>query len=100
MNAKHFTYLIFPFVAGYIAQQVMKIPDTNYWFYVWLLCILSVFIFVKLILPYNERKFDAVSPIDYETALKDKNQQDKPYTYIVGFHMLVFIGLTIGYFTN
>lgn len=78
----------------------MKIPDTSYSFYVGLLCLLSVFIFVKLILPHNERKFDAISGIDYESALKGKNQEEKQYTYIVGFHMIVFIGLIILNFIN
>jgi Ca2+/Na+ antiporter len=100
MNIKQIIYLIFPFIVGYIAMQIMKIQDTSYWFYVWLLCLLSVFIFVKIILPYNEKKFDAVSNIDYESALKDKNQNEKPYTYIVFIHMVIFVGLIVLYFTN
>jgi len=100
MNWKHIIYLVFPFVIGFIAQQIMKIPDTSYWFYVWSLCIVSVLIFVKLILPYNERKFEAINGIDYEEALKSKNREEKPYTYIVGFHMVLFIGLIVAYFTN
>lgn len=100
MNAKHIAYLIFPFAIGYVSQELMKIPDTSFKFYVGLLCLLSVFIFVKLILPYNERKFDAICGIDYESALKEKNQEERPYIYIVGFHMIVFIGLIILNFIN
>lgn len=100
MNAKHLLYLIFPFGTGFIAERIMKIPETSYWFYVWLLCIVSVFIFVKGILPYQERKFNAINTIDYKGALDEKNREEKPYTYIVGLHMIVFFGLIILYFTN
>ncbi len=100
MNAKHILYLVFPFAAGFIAQKVMKIPDTSYWFYVWLLCLASVFIFVKMILPYQEQKFNAINQIDYKGALDSKNSEEKPYAYIVGLHMVVFVGIIILYFTN
>jgi hypothetical protein len=100
MNAKHILYLIFPFAVGFIAERAMKIPDTTYWFYVWLLCLASIFIFVKLILPHHERKFNAINGIDYKSAMDDKNSEEKPYTYIVGLHMTIFIGLIILYFTN
>lgn len=100
MNAKHLLYLVFPFAVGFIAHKVMKIPDTSYWFYVWLLCLASVFIFVKMILPYQEQKFNAINAIDYKGALNEKNREEKPYTYIVGLHMVVFVGIIILYFTN
>lgn len=100
MNAKHIIYLVFPFVIGFIAERIMKIPDTSYWFYVWLLCLASVFIFVKGILPYYEQRFNAVNPIDFKGALDDKNREEKPYTYIVGMHLIVFVGIIIRYFTN
>ncbi|MCY1238141.1 hypothetical protein D3C86_1016770 [compost metagenome] len=100
MNAKHILYLIFPFAAGFIVQQIIKSPDTSYWFYVWLCCLASLFIFVKGILPYQEQKFNAINGIDYKGALDEKNRTEKPYTYIVGLHMVVFIGIIILYFTN
>jgi len=100
MNARHFLYLIFPFAVGFIAERIMKIPDTSYWFYVWLLCIASVFIFTKMILPYHERKFNTLNVIDYKDALDGKNREEKPYSYIVGLHLAVFFGIIIIYFTN
>ncbi|NMH28058.1 hypothetical protein [Flavobacterium silvaticum] len=100
MNAKHILYLVFPFAVGFVAQMFMKIPDTSYWFYIWLLCLASVFIFVKMILPYQEQKFNAINSIDYKGAMDEKNREEKPYTYIVGLHMVVFVGLIILYFTN
>lgn len=100
MNARHFIYLIFPFALGFVAYKVMKVPDASYWFYVWGLCLASVFIFVKLILPYQERKFNAINEIDYKGAMDDRNAEQKPYSYIVGFHMIVFFGLIFLYFTN
>lgn len=100
MNLNHILYLVFPFGVGLVALKVLNIPDTSYWFYVWLSCIASVFIFVKFILPYHEQKFNAISDIDFKGAFKDKNKEQKPYTYIVGFHMVVFFGLIILYFIN
>lgn len=100
MNTKQIIYLIYPFVLGFVAKELMSIPDTGYWFYVWVLCLLSIFIFVKLILPYNERKFDAINAIDYESALKEKNVGEKPYTYAVGLHMIVLVIIIIQFFIN
>lgn len=100
MNAKHFFYLVFPFAVGVLAQRIMKIPDTSYWFYVWLLCIGSVIIFVKFILPHQEQKFNAINEIDFKGAFDQKNKEEKPYTYIVGFHMVVLIIISILFFTN
>lgn len=100
MKANQVIYLIFPFVLGFIAQQVMKIADTSYWFYVWLLCLASIFIFVKIILPSQDRKFEAISGIDFKGAFQDREKERKPFSYIAGFHMLVFFGLIILYFIN
>lgn len=100
MNIKHFIYLIFPFVIGFIAGQILKIPDTSYWFYVWLLCIASVFIFVKGILPYHEQKFNAIKDIDIKNAFENKTNEEKPYTYIVGVHIVVFIIIIVQFFIN
>lgn len=98
MNINHFIYLIFPFGVAALAQKVLNIPDTSYWFYVWMLCMVSVFIFVKMILPYFEQRFNSISSVDYKGAFEDKNKDQKPYTYIVGFHMAVFFGIIIIYF--
>lgn len=100
MNVKQIIYLIFPFAGGLVAQKVMKIPDITYWFYVWLLCIASVFIFVKIILPYHENRFDAVSPIDYKGSMDNKSKDEKFYTYAVGIHMATLVGIIITYFIN
>lgn len=98
MNINHLIYLIFPFGVAILAQEILNIPDTSYWFYVWVLCLVSIFIFVKMILPYFEQRFNAISPIDYKGAFQDKNKDQKPYTYIVGFHMAVLFGIIIIYF--
>ncbi|GEM_PF-2810028 len=100
MNAKHILYLIFPFAVGFIAERIMRIPNTSFWFCVWLSCIASILIFVKGILPYYEQRFNAVNPIDYKGALDNKTKDEKPYTYIVGLHMVIFVGIIILYFTN
>ncbi len=100
MNAKQIIYALFPFVLGFIAQQVINIPDTSYWFYVWLLCIVSVFIFVKMILPHQEQKFNAISDIDFKSALDDKTKEQKSYSYIAGLHVSTFFAIIILYFIN
>ncbi|RZJ76312.1 MAG: hypothetical protein EOO45_02730 [Flavobacterium sp.] len=100
MNLNHILYLVFPFGLGLVAHKFVDIPDTSYWFYVWLFCLSSVFIFVKMILPYHEQKFNAISEIDFKGAFDDKNREQKPYTYIVGFHMVVFFGIIILYFIS
>jgi hypothetical protein len=100
MKTNHFIYLAFPFAIGALMYKIMDIPDASYWFYVSLMCIASVFIFVKLILPAIEQKFDAISPIDMKGAYEDKMSEQKPYSYAVGAHMATFVIILIVYFTS
>lgn len=100
MKTNHLIYLIAPFGLGALAQKIMNIPDTSYWFYVSLLCIASLFFFVKLVLPAIEQKFDAISPIDIESAYKEKMNEQKPFSYVVGIHIATFFIILIVYFTS
>jgi len=100
MKLNHILYLVFPFGIGLICNKLLQINDNSIWFYIWLACIASLFIFVKLILPAIEQKFDAISPIDYKGAFNEKNREQKPYSYIAGFHMLLFFVIIIVYFIN
>jgi hypothetical protein len=100
MKINHFLYLVFPFAVGLLCYKFLQMPDTSIWFYIWLACIASIFIFTKLILPAIEQKFDAISPIDYKGAFDEKNKEQKPYSYIAGFHVLLFFVITIVYFIN
>ena len=100
MKTNHLIYLAFPFGVGALAHKFLNIPDTSYWFYVSLLCIASVFLFVKLILPAIEQKFDAIAPLDMKGAYEDKMSEQKPYSYVVGIHMATFVIILIVYFTS
>jgi len=100
MSAKHFIYAAFPFIVGLIAKKIMDIPDTSYWFYVSLACILSVFIFVKVILPSIDSYSDFASQIDVKYGYDKRVEGQKPYSYIVGLHILTFIIIIVLYFTN
>jgi hypothetical protein len=100
MKANHLIYLVSPFGIGALMQKILNIPDTSYWFYVSLLCIASVFFFVKFILPAIEQKFDAISPLDMKGAYEDKMSQQKPFSYVVGIHMATFVIILIVYFTS
>jgi hypothetical protein len=97
MNINHILYLVSPFGLGLIC---FKFVNGNFWFCVGLGCIASVFTFTKLILPAQEQKFNAIKDIDIESAYKDKMSEQKPYSYIAGFHMLLFFSLIILYFIN
>lgn len=99
MNLKQIIYALFPFILGIIAYKVIG-GNTSYWFYVWLLCIISILIFVKMILPYQEQKFDAISEIDFKSAFDDKTKEQKSYSYIAGLHMVTFFAIIILYFIN
>ena len=100
MNFQKILYTVFPFVIAFIAKQIITDLDTSYWFYVWLCCIVSIFIFVKFLIPHQEQKFNAISPIDFKSACDDKIKEQKPYSYIAGFHMLTFFVIIIMYFIN
>lgn len=100
MKSNHLIYLASPFGIGALTQKIMDIPNTSYWFYVSLLCIASVFFFVKFILPAIEQKFDTISPIDMKGAYEDKMAEQKPYSYVVGAHMATFVIILIVYFTS
>nr|WP_322626460.1 hypothetical protein [uncultured Flavobacterium sp.] len=100
MKINHFIYLSAPFGLGLLAQKLFDVPSASYWFYVALLCLASVFVFLKMILPYHQQKFDAVADIDFKGAYEEKNREEKPYIYIVGFHMILFFVLLILYFTT
>ncbi|KGO78605.1 hypothetical protein Q763_17620 [Flavobacterium beibuense F44-8] len=100
MNINHILYLVFLFAVSLICHKLFNTPIADFWLFVWLGCIASLFIFVKLILPTQERKYNAIKDIDIESAFRDKMKEQKPYSYIAGFHMLLFIGITIVYFIN
>jgi hypothetical protein len=100
MNINHILYLVFPFGVGLICHKFFDIPDADFWLFVWLGCIASLFIFTKLILPAQEQKFNAIKDIDIESTFKDKVSEQKPYSYIVGFHILLFFVIMIMYFIN
>ncbi|QEE50700.1 hypothetical protein FUA48_14270 [Flavobacterium alkalisoli] len=100
MNQNHIIYFVFPFGVGLLCHKFLQIPDTSIWFYIWLGCIASLFIFVKLILPAQEQKFDAIKDIDIESSFRDKMKEQKPYSYIAGFHMLLFFVIIIVSFLN
>lgn len=100
MNINHFLYLVFPFGVGLVCHKLFNIPNSDFWLFVWLGCIASLFIFTKLIMPSLEQKFDAIKDISIESAFKDKMKEQKPYSYIAGFHMLLFFVIIIMYFTS
>lgn len=100
MNINHLLYLVFPFGVGLLCHKIFNTPPGDFWLFVWLGCIASVFIFTKFILPAQEQKFNAIKDIDIESAYKDNMSEKKPYSYITGFHMFLFFGLIILYFIN
>lgn len=100
MNINHILYLVFPFGVGLLCHKIFNTPLADFWLFVWLGCIASLFIFTKFILPAQEQKFNAISQIDIESAFKDKMREQKPYSYIAGFHIVLFFALIIIYFTN
>lgn len=90
MNINHILYLVSPFGLGMICYKFLNIPDGSFWFCVWLGCIASIFFFTKVIPPAQESKFEAIKDIGIKSAYEDKLKEQRPYSYIVGFHVLVF----------
>lgn len=121
MNLKHILYITFPFVTGFVAKNIiLKNTDTSYWVFVGVLCLISMFLYSKIITPYIENQYetydslqktnklfskygiqeidmsDSVSTINEEEKQKQKHL--KSYGNISLFHMLFLIGLIIFYF--
>ena len=100
MKMNHILYLVFPFVVGLVIDKFFHTEDTSIWLYIWLGCVASFFILTKIILPSQERKYNAISDIDIKSAYEQKMREQKPYSYITGVHMLLFFAITIIYFIN
>lgn len=120
MNIKHIIYAIFPFVAGLIIKQtIFKESDSiSYLFCLGISCVLSLFVYSKLILPNIESKYMTFSDQKRMNELNNKynmgqiempkellhNEEmqkinhEKTYSRIAWFHILLLIGLIASYF--
>lgn len=121
MSLKHILYIVFPFVTGFVAKNIiLKNTDTSYWVFVGVLCLISMFLYSKIITPYIENQYGTydslqktnnlfskygIQEIDMSDSVSTFNEEEKQkqkhlksFGYISLFHMLFLIGLIIFYF--
>ena len=69
MSLKHILYIVFPFVTGFVAKNIiLKNTDTSYWVFVGVLCLISMFLYSKIITPYIENQYGT-----YDSLQKTNN---------------------------
>jgi hypothetical protein len=121
MNQKHLVYALFPFFVGLVLKRmIFNQSDISYWFLVGVSCLISMFLYSKVISPYIENQFGTYSSLKKTNELYSKYGMDevdisksmstiddedeqkqkhlKTYANIALFHILFLIGLIIFYF--